>query len=650
MPTVPTVNVWVHKDFFGGALTDPNLRGIVQSTVRSVQATVSNNVCLLITLGQNFTADQGTVTVHILKVFIASHESTLKDFIHRHKLRTKIHNDVRAVKLQLSELSSISKLTTAGYPSPEEMIEWAPIPLTEAKIIKESEDPLYLLRSCSNISDLRSMMLEIHTPAEQLALAHADVWRSILKNHSFAMPSTSSSLSDTTCINSVLRKGRSYDDLFPVKIKSRIFSVEVSSTDMFAALTDHGFKGLRFLTCGIKGEGSLEFLELLSAYGWEVWVNSIVLIFLVSLAIGILSKNLTWLGTLDKIFTCISMLLEQSNSFHNSVFKFDTIRCVASIFGLACVVLSNAYKNTNVYNMILPKKVVPYNLLQELVHDQYSIYSRSVVADFKLKWFDRKEPAFVNQSGHQLMGFGNNSLGYHYQKVAVFSEVHRILSEVQSQSVSTDRSGLLETLENVTKLYPDLKLVLRNLIEEGNAQFTGERWVWTTGKYMAPSQKSQELWKNLTLEFFEKESNVLFDLIKNCSKTAIVQPEYLCNNFSRQLQSLGKGRHVFIGKEAYTNPHVAYFLEGIVAPFIIRRIKGVQTAGIWQQWSSFFSGKVNQNANEEVVTSRKAPNMTGNILLIFFLLVYGFTGSLIGFIAEVVAHNLVIKLYERRRK
>lgn len=39
--------------------------------------------------------------------------------------------------------------------------------------------------------------------------------------------------------------------------------------------------------------------------------------------------------------------------------------------------LSNAYKNKNMYNMILPTKPVPYQYLQELVNDNFTIYTRS---------------------------------------------------------------------------------------------------------------------------------------------------------------------------------------------------------------------------------------------------------------------------------
>lgn len=43
---------------------------------------------------------------------------------------------------------------------------------------------------------------------------------------------------------------------------------------------------------------------------------------------------------------------------------------------ISAVVLSNAYKNNNVYNMITEREDIPYTLVSQLENDKFSIYTR----------------------------------------------------------------------------------------------------------------------------------------------------------------------------------------------------------------------------------------------------------------------------------
>lgn len=42
------------------------------------------------------------------------------------------------------------------------------------------------------------------------------------------------------------------------------------------------------------------------------------------------------------------------------------------------IVLSNAYKNSNVYNMVTPRQPVLYKKFRELLEDKFQVYTRSV--------------------------------------------------------------------------------------------------------------------------------------------------------------------------------------------------------------------------------------------------------------------------------
>lgn len=44
------------------------------------------------------------------------------------------------------------------------------------------------------------------------------------------------------------------------------------------------------------------------------------------------------------------------------------------------IVLSNAYQNSNVYSMIIPRKHLPYQYLEHLINDNVTIHTRSLDA------------------------------------------------------------------------------------------------------------------------------------------------------------------------------------------------------------------------------------------------------------------------------
>lgn len=50
---------------------------------------------------------------------------------------------------------------------------------------------------------------------------------------------------------------------------------------------------------------------------------------------------------------------------------------MVAMFLLAGIILSNAYKNTNVYNMVIPRKTILYKEFAELVYGGFTLYTRS---------------------------------------------------------------------------------------------------------------------------------------------------------------------------------------------------------------------------------------------------------------------------------
>ncbi len=82
------------------------------------------------------------------------------------------------------------------------------------------------------------------------------------------------------------------------------------------------------------------------------------------------------LYSLDKVTSLIKLLPEQSDQFSGQFIKsmpFQFLICGTPYCGL---VLSNAFKSTNAYNISLPKKFLKFIIVDELLLHGLSVYSR----------------------------------------------------------------------------------------------------------------------------------------------------------------------------------------------------------------------------------------------------------------------------------
>lgn len=58
------------------------------------------------------------------------------------------------------------------------------------------------------------------------------------------------------------------------------------------------------------------------------------------------------------------------------------LRHVTALFILMGVILSNGYKNSNVYNMVAPRKALPYEYVRDLLRENFTLYTRLSSIEF----------------------------------------------------------------------------------------------------------------------------------------------------------------------------------------------------------------------------------------------------------------------------
>lgn len=134
--------------------------------------------------------------------------------------------------------------------------------------------------------------------------------------------------------------------------------------------------------------------------------------------------------------------------------------------------------------------------------------------------------------------------------------------------------------------------------------------------------------------FFQNQMPTLFSFLNDCNKVALLLPQYACKEVARKLVRNGH-RHIFVGKEVFTNVTEVFSLRGFVPNYLQWRIKGMEMSGIWDWWNRIVGYKylLKRNAREMSSTFEK-PTMSGKILVVFIVLLIGMSVATIGLIIE----------------
>lgn len=129
---------------------------------------------------------------------------------------------------------------------------------------------------------------------------------------------------------------------------------------------------LRFVSCGQRSKGALPFNEYVAVFNHNVWLCIILTVMCLLRILIIPGETIS-----NAIFSLLKLFLGQGNPFSKNFLRIFSLKLVILPLTFMGVVLSEAYKNTNVYRMIMPSAEIPYEYFSELVADNFSVYSRT---------------------------------------------------------------------------------------------------------------------------------------------------------------------------------------------------------------------------------------------------------------------------------
>ncbi len=137
------------------------------------------------------------------------------------------------------------------------------------------------------------------------------------------------------------------------------------------------FGSLRFVSCGSRGFEDLQIERFVSVFEKKIWNFMLAVAIALTIVMNILRGSMCLgLYSLDKVICLIMVVLEQGNPFPERFIRSSSFRFLICGTLLGGLVLSNAFKSTNVYNIVLPRIPLEFGVIDELLVHGYSVYSK----------------------------------------------------------------------------------------------------------------------------------------------------------------------------------------------------------------------------------------------------------------------------------
>lgn len=398
-------------------------------------------------------------------------------------------------------------------------------------------------------------------------------------------------------------------------------------------------KNMRFVSCGPSDTENLSLGRLLGIFDSYVWVAIPLCILIPSIVSSIfvtvdtfllkarnlkLSENNLFGMTMYCFMAYVSPLLEQGDPFSNKLLKPLSLRWLVILYLFSISILSNLFKQENITQLTLPRAIVPLDTFELLTSQNFKIYTRAVAlggwTSLNLTKFPIQDPIpyFVEKSFLSMIRNSKEKFG-HSTSLLIKSELFHYLCESMYAQILLKRhiecpSSYMSHL-NGTKLLP----------------------FWNDILY--PTQSCNLFDTNDSCE----AQSCPCDILGPCNNTALFLPELEAIQKYHELKK--KRLSAFISKQTISGGYYSLMFGRWVSPIILKRLDGLQASGLLNWWSKFvgeFIPRMKFRHYEDHKVS--SVTLSGNILMVFYILLAGFGLSLTSIISEhliTFAYNIL---------
>lgn len=372
---------------------------------------------------------------------------------------------------------------------------------------------------------------------------------------------------------------------------------------------------MKFVTCGQRGVESLPFKELYQIYQPPVWIIFGLFFCLLPLILvkpywSMFTKNLVRFHMLSKTKNWLifyKIAVEQGDPIPTSLAENPGMRLILGSVLLSGIVLSNAYKNSNVYNLITNRQPLLYETLEHLKEAKFTIYSSvehlqiRITSSFYLNIGSTTHSVYLrghpdNLSFNATTKVSVTDATYRNSNVGL-KKIHRLgnltmVSKINREKVVTHIARLWKVVHSLQK--PGLLPIYIGILHPMH-------------KVMVERFRTEELkWAK--------------SAITTCSGTAYIFADKTTHELAKEIS----GTHaelVSVGREKFGGQSVAWRLQYHVNPLVLRRISNVKESGI-VTWLTKLPVYISKEFTPKAVLPKPA-SIYGNTLVVFVILACG---------------------------
>jgi len=313
----------------------------------------------------------------------------------------------------------------------------------------------------------------------------------------------------------------------------------------------------------------------------------------------------------------IKVLLEQGGSFPETkefTRKFKYPLC--GIF-LTALVISNAFKSENVYKIVTPRQLISYHTVDELVADEFKIFSRVTQFSYKNRPDNSKYYLNVDKTSVFLI----------YKHWSVFANSE--FADYFEYSENATEQYLLET----SQLHPNISKIFMEPIDLLKPLARVESIFWNFSKTIDFDIMANSLYSR----FWKNQNDLILEDLLGCNKSAWILPNYLTQDISRTIQRSNK--HSDVVASTYLRPFLCLRMSGLIPLSLQSQFAKMQKSGILDWWPKFIN-RTDLNKEKSSLPPTK-PNMSGHTQVIFFIFCIGVSFGIISMLIE--SSSLLVK-------
>lgn len=149
-------------------------------------------------------------------------------------------------------------------------------------------------------------------------------------------------------------------------------------------VTPHPPTQTRYIACGNRFfDNNAHFNIFFASFRTEIWITIAVIFFLIvplqlsffSMLMGFNANISVIIIFLQNMFGVGKIFLDQSSVLASKNIGSNSVRILAGLTLVCALVLSNTYKNDNMYEMMLPQTFKPLHFFKQLLRFKFVVYS-----------------------------------------------------------------------------------------------------------------------------------------------------------------------------------------------------------------------------------------------------------------------------------